>query len=219
MNDYLTWDKKTIKDFSEENITDLYNQGYVFVRTKKGAMQQTRSLRIDLSKIKLSSENRRVLKKFPKLDIFIDDLPMTADEYDWHIHKMGKDFYSKKFGDKTFSASKIRELITKPEKSNFNRISRYLLDEKPIGYTILYENKDIVHYAYPFYDFENYPTNLGMVMMLQAIIYAKDFDKKYIYLGSIRSAKDKYKLQFSGLEWFNEVNWDTELQDLKMKLN
>ena len=63
MNDYLTWDEKTITDFSPENINSLYNEGYVFTRKEKGIMNQTRSVRIDLSHFELSSENRRILKK------------------------------------------------------------------------------------------------------------------------------------------------------------
>ena len=52
---YLTWAEKTITDFSDANINSLYNEGYVFTRIGKGVMQQTRSVRIDLSKFELSS--------------------------------------------------------------------------------------------------------------------------------------------------------------------
>ena len=63
MDGYLSWDNKTIVDFSEKNIEAMYARGYVFTRLGKGAMTQTRSLRIGLDKFELSSENRRVLRK------------------------------------------------------------------------------------------------------------------------------------------------------------
>ena len=60
---YLKWQEKTITDFSDENINNLYNEGFVFTRIEKGLMNQTRSVRINLSQFDLSSENRRVLRK------------------------------------------------------------------------------------------------------------------------------------------------------------
>lgn len=60
---YLTWAEQTITDFSENNINNLYNGGFLFTREHLGSMYQTRSLRIDLSKFELTSENKRILKK------------------------------------------------------------------------------------------------------------------------------------------------------------
>ena len=56
---------------------------------------------------------------------------------------------------------------------------------------------------------------MGMYMMLQAIIYAKEKNKKYIYLGSASRPTDAYKLQFSGLEWFDKKIWSIDLAELK----
>ena len=81
-------------------------------------MYQTRSLRIDLKKFELSSENRRVLKKTEDLRLKIEDLPIK--NYDWKIGKMAKNFYETKFGKGTFSANKVKELLTDNKKSNFN---------------------------------------------------------------------------------------------------
>ena len=128
---YLKWDEKTISDFSDEDINQLYNQGYVFTRKDKGVMQQTRSLRIELSKFKLTSENRRILKK--NESILLQTQPIPYLKYDWKIGKMGKDFYTTKFGDGTFSANKIKELLTDSEKSNFNKLFIYSLDTHEVG--------------------------------------------------------------------------------------
>jgi hypothetical protein len=48
---YLAWNKQTITDFSEKNIEALYSKGYVFTRTGRGDMNQTRSLRLDLKRL------------------------------------------------------------------------------------------------------------------------------------------------------------------------
>lgn len=213
---YLSWNEKTLTDFSDTDIESAYNDGYVFTRVGKGVMKQTRSLRIDLSKFELSSENKRILKKTEELNLSISIIPYAT--YTWEIHKLGKDFYEQKFGKGTFSAQKIKELITDKEKSNFNRLFVYSLNSVDAGYCIALETKNIIHYCYPFYNLElNYP-NMGLGMMTKAIGWAKENNKRYIYLGSFSRPTDTYKLQFSGLDWFNGKNWNNDLDELKKQI-
>src|SRR3989338_7648970 len=206
---YLSWAEKTIIDFDDKFIEEMYDNGFVFTRIGKGVMNQTRSLRVDLEKFELSSENKRILKKTEALNLSVS--PTPYENYEWAIHKMGKEFYETKFGEKTFSAQKIKELITNKDKSNFNRLFIYDKDKKNIGYCITLETKNILHYCYPFYDLgapSSKPSaNTGMGMMLKAIMWAKANGKKYIYLGSFSRPTDTYKLQFAGLEWFDGKQW------------
>jgi len=122
---YLIFGRKNITDFSDKNINALYSAGCLFTREDKGAMYETRSVRVDLSKFELSSENRRILRKTENLKIEVCPLPYK--KYSWEIGKMGKDFYETKFGVGTFSANKIKELMTESDKSNFNRVVVYAL--------------------------------------------------------------------------------------------
>jgi leucyl-tRNA---protein transferase len=217
MDGYLSWDNQTISDFSETNIEAMYARGYVFTRLGKGVMNQTRSLRINLEKFELSSENRRVIKHAE--NIAMNPLSLPLADYDWHIHKMGKEFYEKKFGEKTFSAQKIKELITGGQKSSFNLLLEYKLGAKTTGYCVCLLTKNIFHYCYPFYDLAAQTANMGMGMMLKAILYAKDEGKKYFYLGSAQRPADIYKLQFAGLEWFDGKEWQTDAVALKKILS
>ncbi len=213
---YLSWGEKTLTEFNDTNIESAYSDGFVFTRIGKGVMNQTRSLRIDLNKFELSSENRRVLTRTEELVLSIQPIPYA--KYEWTIHKMGKKFYEKKFGEKTFSAQKIKELIADEEKSNFNKLFIYKKDGNNIGYCICLETKNILHYCYPFYQLQNTNyqlPNLGMGMMLKAIVWAKENGKKYTYLGSFQRPSDVYKLQFTGLEWFDGKEWQNDLNELK----
>jgi len=237
---YLTWAEQTIADFSEKNINSLYGQGFLFTREDKGKMYQTRSIRINLSKFELSSENRRVLKKIEDLRFQIEELPVK--NYNWQIGKLAKDFYETKFGKGIFSANKVKELLT--TKHNFNILFQFVIpseaegslsaaqkrdsstpsfqdsgrNDTDCGYCICYENQSILHYSYPFYNLKSSISNLGIGMMLRAIIWAKENNKKYVYLGSAKDAKAKYKLQFAGLEWFDGKEWKTDLEELKKNL-
>ena len=148
---YLKWDEKTITNFSEQNINALYNQGYLFGRTGKGEMYQTRSLRVDLKKFKLLSENRRILKKTESIKL--EQHPLPCLDYHWSFGKLAKDFYDQKFGQRTFTANKAKELLTDVAKSNFNLALRYYYadQDRPIGFCIGFETSELLHYCYPFY--------------------------------------------------------------------
>ena len=120
---YLHWNETTITDFSEKNISDMYSHGFVFTRIGKGVMHQTRSVRIDLTKFELSSENRRILKRAGDLAIAAASLPFVG--YDFTIGKLAKDFYEEKFGQGMMSAQKVKEVLTDKTASNFNALLRY----------------------------------------------------------------------------------------------
>lgn len=215
---YLVEDQITITDFSPEYVSEMYNKGFVFTRLGKGVMTKTRSLRIDLSKFEMNSENRRIMNKYPEVWKSFSKLPL--EDYSWEIHQLGKKFYSEKFGDMTMSASKIKEMFTDIEKSNMNYAFKFSdrPDKKMLGYCLCYKNDEIIHYAYPFYDLD-FPKDqsLGMAMMLQAVFLAKNDAYKYIYLGSVADERALYKLQFKGLEWFDSStnSWNTDVEILK----
>lgn len=172
-----------------DHTTLKYSEGFVFTRIAKGDMYQNNSVRINLSKFSLSSENRRILKKID-LNLVIKNLPLT--DYDWKIGKMAKDFYDAR--NAKFSANKIKELLTTDH--NFNTLLDY-----GVGYCICYVNEEMLHYCYPFYASENKDT--GMNMMLRAIVYAQEKGLKYVYLGSFNT----YKMQFEGVEVYKDGVW------------
>jgi len=229
MRNYSYFDKKNITGLEQGQIEELYDKGYVLTRLPE--MHQVRSLRIDLSKFELSSENRRIMRKNEDLDFFIFDLPLPANPTNWQIHALGKNFYKEKFQDVEFSASRIRQIIGS-KKSKFNSLFVYYANNtlpndstsaeidyvKALGFCISFKTGQILHYSYPFYQLDSLIPNLGLGMMLKAILWAKGNGIKYIYLGSFSRPTDKYKLQFKGLEWWDKDNWSQDIQKMKRAL-
>ncbi len=197
-------------DDSAESICRMYDNGFVFTRLDKGMMHQTRSVRIDLSKFEISSENRRIMRKGE--EIMMDKHTIPFMKYDWNIGKLAKDFYDKKAGG-AFSANKIKELITTPH--NFNNLFSF----SNLGFAICYENSHMLHYCYPFYDLEKSVKDMGLIMMTKSIAKAQMEGKKYVYVGSLQRPTDTYKLQFSGIEWFDEKGWSDDIEKVKIILN
>jgi arginyl-tRNA--protein-N-Asp/Glu arginylyltransferase len=223
MKKYLNWDTKILEDSLKSDfktIDELYANGYVATRVDKGVFNKTRSVRIRLADWQATSENRRVLRKMADCFIAMQTAPLPYSDYHWSIHKLARDFYTTKFGEDTFSANKIKELMTDRAKSNFNTVLIYKGSESkasPIGYTIALQTDTLLHYSYPFYnlDIQKKLPSIGLGMMTLAIEYAKAAGLTYIYLGSLQRPSDSYKLQFEGMEWFDGEKWQTNLSPLK----
>lgn len=213
---YINWSEKTITNFTEKNINELYNIGFLFTRAGKGKLYETRSVRIDLNKFELSSENRRVLRKTEEVKMETIQIPYS--DYSWEVGKFGKDYYETKFGKGIFSANKIKELLTDKDKSNFNLLLKFTSQDKTLGYVVCYENQEIVHYCYPFYDLNSNISNLGIGMMTKAIVWAKENKKRYVYLGSVKDRAGLYKFQFEGMEWWDKKTWQNNLNILKQQI-
>jgi arginyl-tRNA--protein-N-Asp/Glu arginylyltransferase len=209
--EYLHWDEKKIDE--GDDINKLYDQGYVFTRIDKGMMHQTRSVRIDISRFNLTSENRRILRKGENIVMEIIDIPYQ--DYSWKIGKMAKDFYDKK-ANGAFSANKIKELIT--TKDNFNTLFKFSDNVSNAGYAISFKNNEMIHYCYPFYEIEKSIKDMGLIMMNKTINFAKENNYKYVYLGSLQRPSDVYKLQFEGIEWFDGKEWKRDLEEVKKLL-
>lgn len=205
---YQSWQKINLENLDQKAIEEKYAAGFVLTRIFK-QMDQVRSLRVLLEKFAPSSENRRILRKGEEVEMRMVNLPMLAENYDWKIHAAGAQFYNQKFGAGTFSANKIKELIT-GDKSNFNCLLIFS-DKKTnqdIGWSVCFLSKNILHYAYPFYNLAY--NNLGIIMMTKAIEWANKRGLNFCYLGSIWDEKAKYKLQFSPAEFFDGKGWKDE---------
>lgn len=215
MHNYLVWDSKVIDPDAEPRVTDAYAKGYVFVRTGKGKMNQTRSVRIALARYIPTSENRRVKRKTEDLVMTVRKLPLLKCSETWAIQKMGKDYYQAKFGPGVFSGNKLNQLLSSENASNFNILFTFIIQDEIFGHAIAYANGSLLHYAYPFYRFDINVGNYGIKMMIMAVEWAQQTDKSYTYLGSATKPTDGYKLQFSGLQWYNRNKWCEDLEMLK----
>ncbi|MCS7317911.1 MAG: hypothetical protein NZZ41_06375 [Candidatus Dojkabacteria bacterium] len=225
MNEYYILDEIEIplKNFDDEALEHAYQSGYLITRKKKGVLYKSRSLRINLRKFSVNSKNRRVLNRNTDLIIEMINLPISQQEYDWRIHYMGKEFYTQRFGNNIFSASKIKSMVV-TNNENPNLLLKYTYENTahPVGYCFALRTKKFLHYAYPFYDL-SIPSQrfLGMAMLIKAILLSIQLNMDYFYIGTVTDQKSKYKLQFNALEWFNEYTntWDKNISKLKSILN
>lgn len=193
-------------------LNSIYEKGFLPSRSRKDLFYLSRSIRIDLEKFELSSENRRIMRKAEYLQSAF--IPRSDFKYDYTIGKLGKDFYETRFGKGTMSVYRLKWLFTS---GSMSHIIEYKDKGKDsiVGYCIVNVSNKLIHYAYPFYKLDYFKRDAGMGMMLQAINWAKEGGLKFIYLGTCYTNDALYKLQFKGVEYFTGYSWSEDVEKLK----
>lgn len=205
---YQVWLLKEAKDEPEK----IYQNGFLPVRSIPNVYYLARSIRVDLGKFESSSENRRILRKTE--DFESDLVPISELDYSPQIQKFCKDYMVKKFGQESMTTAGIKSIF-KSGIYNHVFIWKERKTQKEIGYAVSFISSSFVQYAHAFYDLQYFEQSLGSRMMLEAVNWAKESNKKYIYLGTCYNESAFYKTEFKGVEFFNGFRWSDNLEELK----
>lgn len=192
-----------------DHIADLYAQGFLpYSGTKglQGVYYSARSARIVLQDFTLSSENRRIAKKFDgQFEKVTVDGPPPEEAYDFCLN-----YFAQRHGDKAMPRERL-ELIF----SQVTNTSVYRSGAKVVAYVVSVEDSTFGHYWYSFYDLAYVRQSLGMWLMLDSIRAAKEGGQTYYYLGTVYGEKALYKTNFAPLEWWDGSTWSRDLPKLK----
>jgi len=195
-----------------DQVEKIYENGFLPIRSIKNVYYLARSLRVDLEKFELSSENRRILRKTQNFES--DLMPLSEFNYTPQIQKFCKDYMVSKFGKLSITAAGIRSIF-KSGIYNYVFVFKERLTGEEIGYAVCFVSSNIVHYAHSFYNLAYFHQSLGARMILEAVIWAKESGKKYIYLGTCYDKSALYKAEFEGVEFFNGFKWSDDQEELK----
>ena len=200
-------------------LPQIYALGYLPYSNNTNLKQETyylaRSLRIDLSAFKESSENRRVDRKIQTLNPSFDIIPVNDFNLsDSEFKSYCIDFASKRFSE-AISSERLDYILQSKSISHF---FRFKLADKTVGYVISIIEKGTLHYWFAFFDLDYQEFALGKWMMFSVIKWAFEQKMEYVYLGTCYGEKSLYKVRdFKGLSYFDGNQWDSEIKILKQK--
>ncbi len=206
---YFPYQVYALKE-KDDSFEQMYNKGFLPTRINKDLFYLARSLRVSLKEHTPSSENRRIINKFPDLSVQL--ISLSDFQYNYEIGKLASDFYKRRSEVKGMSAQKIKSLITE---GYFTHILKFSLNGVLVGYCIVNSDVNVLHYAYPFYKEEFEKSNMGMAMILSTIQLSQNKGLKYLYLGTVYTEQSLYKTQFVGAEYFNGIEWVNDIEGLK----
>lgn len=205
---YQVWLQKEDKD----KVEKIYEAGFLPIRSLSGVYYLARSVRVNLSLFEPSSENRRILKKTENIKAKL--LSLSDFNYTPQIQKLCKDYSESRFGIGVLPVAAIRSIFTG---GVYNHVFVFEDREKQkeIGFSVCFIADDLLQYAHSFYDLNYFSNSLGARMMLEAVSWAKNNNKKYAYLGTCYENKALYKTEYKGVEFFNGFVWSSNLNELK----
>lgn len=198
---------------SGETPADVFDQGFLPSSRDLNRFYLCRHVRVALKKYRVSTENRRILRKGAEFTHQL--IPRAKFDFSPKRREFFKSYADIKFGKDVMSYERLDALFD-------GKITSHVLlftdtqSGNEVGTVTLYLEPDrMAYYYYAFYDLNYYSRNLGMHMMTSAVSLFKDAGYQYLYLGSCYLENARYKTQFKGAEFFNGVRWSSNLEELK----
>lgn len=204
---------------SQDELPEIYGLGFLpysnDIKLKVESYYLARSLRVDLSSFKESSENRRVGRKIESLNpSFIVTPVQDFDLNDSKFKSYCLDFASKRFSE-PLSLERLEYIF---QAKSISHIFDFKIDNKSVGFVIAIIEQGTLHYWFAFFDLDYQNYALGKWMMFSVIKWAAEQKMDYVYLGTCYGDKSLYKVRdFKGLSYFDGNRWDSNIKTLKNK--
>jgi arginyl-tRNA--protein-N-Asp/Glu arginylyltransferase len=190
-------------------LSQIYARGFLPYSGSKNLLNvfyNARSARVDLKNFELSSENRRIARKFD--GTFSKEIHASAppaEAYDFCLT-----YFAIRHGTSAMPRERL-EVIFK----QVTHTTVYRSGSQIVAYVVAIEDEAFGHYWYSFYDLALAKQSLGMWLMLDGIRDAKEGGKEYYYLGTVYGDKALYKTNFAPLEWWDGSAWSRDIPALK----
>jgi arginyl-tRNA--protein-N-Asp/Glu arginylyltransferase len=201
-----------------EPLEQIYAQGYLpysGANNSKDIFYSGRSARVVLGDFELSSENRRIAKRFDGM-FSKHRIPFEQFVPDDHFWNLSLTYFAQKHGPNAMPRARIEALFTA---GIITTVITYRHETDIVGYVLEVEDvsasRRMGHFWYSFYDLRYVQQSLGMWLMLDCVRSAKERGFAYYYLGTVYGEKALYKTNFQPLEWWDGSTWNTDQKLLK----
>lgn len=196
-----------------EAPADIFNAGFLPSSRYLDRFYLCRQVRVNLTRFKPSSENRRILRKGEGIGLKL--VPRSEYDYTPERRQFFKTYADIKFGKDIMTFERLDGLFSAPIISHILVFTDLKTTAEVGAATVYLEGKELAFYYYAFYDLNYYARNLGMFMMTSAAAHFAEQGVKHLYLGTCYSQNALYKTQFAGSQFFNGFRWSDNLDELK----
>jgi arginyl-tRNA--protein-N-Asp/Glu arginylyltransferase len=170
-----------------------------------------RSARVCLPEFSLSSENRRIAKKFDgqfaREEVPADAFAPTEDFWDFCLS-----YFAQKHGAGAMPRQRLETILAS---GLVSAVIIYKKEGVPVAYVLEVDDGSMGHFWFSFYDLSYAKQSLGLWLMLDCIRGAQARGLAHYYLGTVYGEKARYKLNFEPIEWWDGSSWRRDLEPLK----
>ncbi len=205
---------------SKEEYSQIYDLGFLPYTgdwsIEESIFYLARSLRIQLSEFKDSSENRRIDRKMAELAVQYELIPLAEfDTNDVDFRAFCFRFAQERFKQGSMSAERLDYVVSR---SYLSHILCFKSAEKVLGYVfvVLDNAQTFFHYWFAFYDIQFLTSHsLGKWMMWKCIKIAQEMQLKHVYLGTAYGSAALYKIRdHHALSFFDGRGWNSDKKHL-----
>lgn len=200
-----------------DSLEALYDAGflpYSGVKGMRGIFYFARNARVTLPKWKMTSENRRIAKKFDG-QFTKTRTPLSEFEVTEEFISFWLSYFEKRHGPGVMPRERLELILS------FGLISSVISyrDQSgaPAGYVLEVEAGSMRHYWYSAYDLSLARQSLGLWLMGDCVKDAHEAGLSRYYLGTVYGHKALYKTNFEPLEWWSGSSWSGDLTLLKAR--
>lgn len=197
-----------------DSLAQIYDLGYLPYSAARGVtdtLYMARSGRVPLGIWKMTSENRRIAKKFDGT-FEKKRIPVSEFTFDETFYSFCLDYFAQRHGEKTMPRERLELILTC---NLISTIVEYTQAGKVAAYAFEVSDGIIGHYWFSFYDLTLVQQSLGLWLMLDCVRDAQAAGLTHYYLGTVYGEKALYKTNFEPLEWWTGQGWSTDLKALK----
>lgn len=195
-------------------VEQLYAQGYLPYSGTIGLRDvwySARSARVVLPQFELTSENRRIAKKFDGR-FKKERIPMSEFSQTEELMALFSAYSAARHSPNTLPRERLEIILSSGIVST---IIRYSTGRAVDGYVIEVEDGSACDFWQSAYDPAHIRQSLGVWLMLDCIRDAKARGLRHYYLGTVYGEKALYKTNFEPLEWWNGSLWSVDVRQLK----
>jgi Acetyltransferase (GNAT) domain len=199
---------------SGDSIEGLYAQGYLPYSGTIGLSDvwySARSARVLVPEFSLTSENRRIAKKFDE-HFEKERIPIAQFSHTQELIDLFTEYSVTRHTPNTLPAERMRIILSSPCTST---IVRYSAGDVVEGYAIEAEDGATGEFWQSAYAPALIKQSLGLWLMLDCIRDAQARGLAYYYLGTVYGPKALYKTNFEPLEWWDGAAWSRDIGALK----
>lgn len=203
-----------------DRLEDIYGKGFLPYSAQTNIESEVfylaRSLRVDLANFSDTSENRRVNRLVEPLQLTLEVVPKSeVDLEDPVFQAFCSSYISERIGDDHMSEARWKYILSWDLGSHLFRFT--FPDGKLAGFVLAAMDDEIVHYWFAFFDTAYMRTHsLGKWMMWRVIAWAKENQRRYVYLGTAYKPGALYKIRdHKGLRFFDGLQWNEDMKSLK----
>jgi arginine-tRNA-protein transferase len=199
---------------SGDMLGDMYGQGYLPYSGSPDVTDifyRARSARVVLQGFALTSENRRIAKKFDGSFQKIRT-PLASFKADDSFSQFCLSYFAGLHGTQAMPKTRLSHIL---RCGLITSVITYTKEDVPVAYVVEVADASVGHYWFSFYDLAYARQSLGMWLMLDNIRDAKERKLSHYYLGTVYGEKALYKTNFEPLEWWDGEGWNTAVVALK----